>query len=92
MRMDTRMRTEEKVEELKLQTLNLFPERWNVLYNRPETLVKTSIFGDQPELPVTNTDQLTQWYDGIGEQRGVSAGDLDRLLGSPGGGDAGRRV
>lgn len=90
--MDVRTRTEEKVEELKLQTLNLFPERWNQLYNRVETPVQTSIFGKDPELPVTSTDQLQQWYDGIGEQRGVSAADIDRLLGSPGGGAVGRRV
>jgi hypothetical protein len=36
-------------------------------------------FGGQPELPITDPDDLDRWFDGLTAQRGMSGGDLAAL-------------
>lgn len=76
------MRGEEKIEELKLQTLNLMPERYQQLYDKPHTV---SIFGNEPELPINDPDQLNAYFDNLNKTRYISGAAVDRLAGAASG-------
>jgi hypothetical protein len=66
LRMTDRLAGELKIEELKLQTLNLMPERYKQLYDQPNSV---SIFGDDPEMPVTDPDQLNKYFENLERPR-----------------------
>jgi hypothetical protein len=87
LRMSDRVAGELKIEELKLQTLNLMPERYKQLYDQPNSV---SIFGSDPELPVTDPDQLNEYYANLDRPRMMNGAGNTQLLGSANG--SGRRV
>lgn len=80
--LEDRTRWEDKHTELKLQTYNLFPERWRDLY-KPEAIgnVTTSMaapgdrgvaFDGEPELPVTDRDELNAFYESRDQKRTIT--------------------
>lgn len=89
--LDDRTHWEDKHTELKLQTFNLFPERWGDLY-RSDTLggggnVSTSTaapgdignaFDGEAELPVTSRDELNEFYESRGEKRRMTGEQASR--------------
>lgn len=64
--MTDRVAGELKIEELKLQTLNLMPDRYKQLYDQPHSV---SIFGDDPEIPITDPDQLNKYFENLERPR-----------------------
>lgn len=103
--MDRRTKLDDKADELELQTLYLYPERWDQLQKSKETSGGDwgQAFGSEPEIPVTDLDEMKSFYgDGDGDlgafyrnvdqQRQMSGADVSHLLGYAPPGATGRRV
>lgn len=84
--MDRRVQLEDKHAELEIQTFNLFPERWGDLYREKTFGGGTAAPGDmgsafgpgEKEIPVTDINDINDWYNNISAQRGISGEQLAR--------------
>lgn len=105
--MERRTQIIDKQNELELQTWNLFPERWGELYREKSLGLGRQSAGDigsafngEPEMPVTDYDDLNSFFNTMSEKRGINGEqaikiteqqtDYSRLLGRAEG--EGRRV
>lgn len=86
--MSRRVELEDKHAELELQTFNLSPERWGKLY-RDTTLAgatgkqpgdQGNAFGEgEREIPVTDINDINEWYEGMSKTRGITGEQADRF-------------
>lgn len=80
--MDRREHLEDVHDELRLQTWNLFPERWRNLYQEEVLGIAPSVanhpgdegsaFDGEAEIPVTNLDEIDRFYDSLSQKRGIT--------------------
>lgn len=61
--LDRRTALEDRQAELETQTFNLFPERWNQLYQDKALADIAGMSGAEAEAPVTDLDALDRWYE-----------------------------
>ena len=79
--LDRRTGLDDKQTELEHQCFNLFPERWGQLY-RDQMLPALptgdlgTAFGGEPELPVTDPNDLNAWYENIESSRGMTGAGI----------------
>lgn len=67
-------------DKLRLQTYNLFPERWKQLY---EERPNVGIDG-LPETPITDPRQLDHWFNQLAAQQGMTGAQVERAFAAPG--------
>jgi hypothetical protein len=75
--MERRVHVEDKHAELEEQTYNLFPERWARLYRDEMLPVPSGDIGHAfepgtPEIPVTDANDLDDWYSRMEQPRRMS--------------------
>lgn len=78
--LDRRTQVDDKKAELELSCYNVNYERWQQLYQN------TSSGGDwgrafdgEDELPITDPADLTEWYNNLDRQRGMSGAEVARI-------------
>jgi hypothetical protein len=68
-------------DKLEIQCFNLFPERWKKIYdNSGGSGDWGQAFGGEPEIPVTNPDDLDRFFGVLANQRGMTAEQAERML------------
>lgn len=105
--MERRIALDDKADELDLQTLYLFPERWEQMQKAKESNSGDwgQAFGGEAEIPVTDLDEiksfdaantaggdLEAFYRNVDQPRQMSGADVSRMLGYAPPGATGRRV
>lgn len=75
--MDRRVFVDDKQAELEIHLKHMWPERWQQLYGSPVgTGDWGSAFDNEPELAITNADELDRWFSGLDGPRSMTGADV----------------
>jgi len=79
--MRRRIELDDKQAELELQTWTIAGyERWKQCWDKNKPGDYGQAFDGEPELAVTDPDDLDQWFNNIAEAHGMTGADAERAL------------
>lgn len=79
--LERRSQLEDRRDEGQMQTFNLFPERWQQLYQE-QILGVAPGEGEEGEIPVDDVDLLDQWYEQVANGQPSSMTGADNPSGT----------